>query len=86
MSRRGCQVLNLANTPAGIDTPEDFTVTAIGTTTTIQFAANTIGSAWSVDSVSVTDVTPASTSEPASLALIAAGFLGMEAVLSSIVR
>ena len=55
-------------------TLEDFTVTATGASTTIEFDGASAGGGWAVDDVSVTDLGP-STPEPASLILLASGLL-----------
>jgi hypothetical protein len=70
------EVLDLVNPAVFGYTQEDFTVTATGTSTTIQFGGRTTGNFWSLDDVSVTDQGPA-TPEPASLLLMGTGLLGI---------
>ena len=70
------EVLDLVNPAPSAYLLEDFTVTATGTSTTIEFAGNADGSSWSLDDVSVTDLGP-SAPEPASLVLFATGLLAI---------
>ena len=70
------EVLDLANAAFFGYTLEDFTVTATGTSTTIEFSSAAQGGGWSLDDVSVTDLGP-STPEPASLVLFATGLLAI---------
>jgi hypothetical protein len=66
------EVLDLVNPGSFGYTQEDFTVTATGTSTAIEFDGGTHGGAWELDDVSVTDLGP-SAPEPASLLLMATG-------------
>jgi hypothetical protein len=71
------EVLDLVNpglSPGYI--PEDFTVAASGTSTTVTFSGEANGGGWALDDVSVTDQGPAAP-EPASLLLMGAGLLGI---------
>jgi hypothetical protein len=71
------EVLDLANSDTFASYElEDFTVTATGTTTPIEFTGASDGGAWFLDDVSVTDEGPA-TPEPASVALFGSGPLGL---------
>ena len=73
------QVLDITNVAGtGVYTFEDFTATAAAASTTISFAA-TASAAWFLDDVSVTPVQVA-VPEPASLALLVTGLLGLAAV------
>ena|SRR6185312_9784411 len=68
------QVLDLLS-PANFGyTQEDFAVTAVGTSTTIEFGGEANGNGWFLDDVSITDQGPAAP-EPASLILLASGLL-----------
>jgi hypothetical protein len=70
------EVLDLVNPATFGYTHEDFTVTATGTSTAIEFAGESNSDSWSLDDVSVTDQ-GAATPEPASLLLMATGLLGI---------
>ena len=70
------EVLDLVNPGVLGYTLEDFTVTATGTSTTIEFDGASTGGGWAVDDVSVTDQGPAAP-EPASLVLLASGLLAI---------
>jgi hypothetical protein len=70
------EVLDLVNPASFSFTKEDFTVTAAGTSTTIEFDNTTTGGSWALDDVSVTDQGPAAP-EPASLLLMGGGLLGI---------
>jgi hypothetical protein len=70
------EVFDLVSPAAFGYTLEDFTVTASGTSTTIQFDGESNGGAWVLDDVSVTDLGP-SAPEPASLVLMGTGLLGI---------
>jgi hypothetical protein len=70
------EVLDLVNPSSFSYTQEDFTVTATGTSTTIEFEGNSSGAEWPLDDVSVTDLGPTAP-EPASLLLMGSGLLGV---------
>jgi hypothetical protein len=73
----GYQTLNLTNSNAFGYVLEDFTVIATGTSTVIAFTGAANGGGWAVDDVSVTDQGPSPAPEPASVALLGIGLLGL---------
>jgi hypothetical protein len=74
----GDEVLDLVDPGVFDYTLEDFTVTATGTSTTIEFGGENgdISGGWALDDVSVTDQGP-SAPEPASLVLLGSGLLAI---------